>query len=48
MFEGRVVGRARVGAIDAVIPEISGSAYITGYNTFVVDEADPVGRGFRL
>ena len=48
VFEGRVLGRARVGAIDAIIPEISGSAYITGYNTFVVDEADPVGRGFRL
>ncbi len=48
VFEGRVLGRSRVGDIEAVIPEISGSAYITGYNTFVVDEADPLGRGFRL
>lgn len=48
VFEGRVLGRVRVGDLDAIIPEISGNAYITGYNTFVVDEADPVGRGFRI
>ena len=33
---------------DAVIPQITGSAYITGFNHFVIDETDPVKYGFIL
>ncbi len=34
--------------IEAIIPEIEGSAYITGENTFLIDDRDPLKHGFRL
>lgn len=48
LFEGEIVGTAKVGDYDAIIPQISGSAYITGFNNFVFDETDPVKFGFIL
>ncbi len=48
IFTGRVVGHTKVGAFDAVIPEVSGSAAITGFNQWVIDPDDPVGAGFFL
>jgi proline racemase len=48
IFTGRIVGEVEVGQNSAIIPEITGSAYVTGYNTFVVDASDPVGEGFRV
>jgi proline racemase len=47
-FEGRVRGRAAVADYDAIIPEICGSAWITGDHTFFVYDADPFKDGFRL
>jgi proline racemase len=47
-FEGRVAGRTAVGDYAAIVPEISGSAWITGEHTFVIDEADPLRDGFRI
>ena len=47
-FSGIVVGRANVGRFDAIIPEVSGKAYITGQHTFILDERDELGRGFLL
>lgn len=48
LFKGRIVGKAKVGDIDAIIPEITGSAYITGFNQLVFDSADPLNDGFIL
>ena len=48
LFKGRIVGKSKVGNIDAIIPEITGSAYITGFNQFVFDDSDPVKYGFIL
>lgn len=48
MFRGKVLGTTKVGDIDAVIPEITASAYVTGFNHFVIDESDPVKYGFKL
>lgn len=48
LFKGRIVGTTKVGEFDAVIPEITGSAYITGFNNFVIDDDDPVKYGFVL
>ena len=48
IFEGEIVGTAKVGEYDAVIPQISGSAYITGFNHFVIDDEDPLKHGFIL
>ncbi|MDE3154899.1 MAG: proline racemase family protein [Acidobacteriota bacterium] len=47
-FEGRVAGRTRVGELPAVLPEITGSAWITGEHTFLIDEDDPLSHGFRI
>jgi len=47
-FTGRAIAETTVGDFKAVIPEVTGSAYITGYHTFVIDPDDPVGGGFRV
>jgi proline racemase len=47
-FEGRVTGRTRVGDLDAIVPEISGAAWITGEHTFLAAPDDPLAEGVRL
>jgi proline racemase len=48
LFKGEIVGTTKVGEYDAVIPKISGAAFITGFNHFVIDPEDPVKHGFIL
>ncbi|MHA2428420.1 MAG: proline racemase family protein [Candidatus Hermodarchaeia archaeon] len=48
LFEGKIVEVTKVGQFDAIIPEITGSAYVTGFHQFVVDSEDPIGHGFQL
>jgi proline racemase len=48
LFHGRVAGRTQVGDYPAIVPEIEGSAWITGEHTFLIDEDDPLKEGFRL
>jgi trans-L-3-hydroxyproline dehydratase len=47
-FIGRVVETTRFGPFAAVIPEVEGSASITGRNEFFVDPEDPLRNGFIL
>jgi proline racemase len=47
-FKGRVVERVEVGERQAIVPEIEGSAWITGEHTFLIDGDDPLKAGFRL
>ncbi len=47
-FTGRVSSRTVVGERQAIVPEIEGSAWITGEHTFIVDETDPLKDGFRI
>lgn len=47
-FRVRCVKNTMVGGIPAVIPEVSGSAWMTGKHRFVVDPGDPLGEGFLL
>src|ERR1700730_1156182 len=47
-FNGRVAARTEVGDHAAIVPEIEGSAWITGEHTFLVDESDPLREGFRI
>jgi proline racemase len=47
-FTGKVLEETKVGEFDAVIPEVSGRAFITGFNQWVVEEEDPVAEGFFL
>lgn len=48
LFKGKVVREAKVADFDAVIPNVSGSAYITGFNNFLIDPEDPLKYGFVL
>jgi len=47
-FRARIAGRTRVGGRPAVIPEIEGSAYVTGLQRFVLDPDDPLVHGMTL
>ena len=48
VFVGRIAGRCPVGEFAAIVPEIQGSAWITGEHTFLIDGDDPLRAGFRL
>jgi trans-L-3-hydroxyproline dehydratase len=48
LFRGRVASRLRVGDHPAIVPDIAGSAWITGEHTFLIDADDPLRAGFRL
>jgi proline racemase len=47
-FEGRLVAETDVGELPAVIPEVRGSAQVTGIHQFVLDPRDPFPQGFLL
>jgi proline racemase len=47
-FKGRIASRTVVGEHEAIVPEIEGSAWITGEHTFLVDDDDPLRDGFRI
>ena len=45
-FDSRVEATTTVGPYDAVIPSISGQAWITSFNQLVLDPTDPFQEGF--
>ena len=47
-FTGRLVAEAEVGGRPAVVPEITGRAWITGMGQYVLDAEDPFPAGFAL
>jgi trans-L-3-hydroxyproline dehydratase len=47
-FSARVLDRTSVGPYPAIVPELSGDAWITGEHTFYVDSDDPLREGFRF
>jgi proline racemase len=47
-FIGRLVERTMVGDTPAVIPEITGRAWVTGTAQYLLDPDDPFPRGFLL
>jgi proline racemase len=48
LFTGRLVRETRVGDHLAVVPTLSGRAWITGFANYVVDAEDPFPDGFKL
>lgn len=48
VFGGRVVGHTSVGDFPAVLPEVSGTAFITGRHEFFLDPRDVLGAGFLV
>jgi proline racemase len=47
-FTGRLLETARVGSYDAVVPMLSGQAWITGFAQYVVDPEDPFPKGYTV
>ena len=47
-FNVKVDSYIKYGNLDAVIPEVTGIAYITGEHTFFIDEKDDLKHGFFL
>jgi trans-L-3-hydroxyproline dehydratase len=47
-FTGRILERLTYAGVRAVIPEVEGSAYLTGRHEFLIDPADPLRTGFLL
>jgi proline racemase len=48
VFEGRVVAETCVGSHAAVVPTITGQAWITGIAQYVLDPDDPFPDGFTV
>ncbi len=48
VWTGRLLREASVGSTPAVVPTLTGRAWITGYGQFVVDREDPFPEGFTL
>jgi trans-L-3-hydroxyproline dehydratase len=46
VFKGSVISEQDYGPFKAVIPQVEGTAYITGMQTFVIDPNDPMKNGF--
>ena len=48
VFKGSVISEEDYGPFKAVIPQIEGTAHITGMHTFIIDPDDPMKNGFIL
>lgn len=48
VFTGRLIGETTVGPYRAVIPTLSGQAWITGFANYVIDAEDPFPEGFTV
>jgi proline racemase len=47
-FTGRLLEETRVGDLPAVVPEITGRAWVTGMGQYLLDADDPFPAGFAL
>jgi proline racemase len=47
-FTGRILGPARIGDVDGIVPEIAGRAWITGIHQHILAPDDPWPEGYRL
>ena len=48
VFTGKLVEESTIGGRPAVVPEITGRAWITGFAQYVVDPDDPFPDGFTV
>ena len=48
LFNGRLIEETRVGEYQAVVPAISGQAWITGFANYVLDPSDPFPCGYKV
>ena len=47
-FVGRLVGETEVAGVPAVVPTITGRAWVTGLGTYLLDPSDPFPTGFQF
>lgn len=47
-FKGIIKSETTIDEFKAVMPEITGSAYVLGLSTYVIDPTDPLKYGFRV
>ena len=47
-FTAEIVGKAKVGDFDAVIPRVTGSAEIMSFGKYVVAKGDRLAEGFSV
>ena len=47
-FDCRIVGETEIAGRPAIMPEISGRAWITGVHQHMLDPGDPWPAGYRL
>jgi proline racemase len=47
-FTGRIVAETEVGGRPAIVPEITGRAWVTGTSQYLLDPTDPFPTGFSL
>jgi proline racemase len=47
-FTCRIIKETVIDGLVAIVPEISGRAFITGMCTFMMDPEDPLAEGFEL
>ena len=47
-FTGRLVEETTVGGLPAVVPEVTGRAWVTGMGQYLLDASDPFPAGFAL
>jgi proline racemase len=47
-FIGRIVGLTKVGGVDAIEPEITGTAYLTGIADIIISKNDKFRHGFSI
>jgi len=48
IFKGSLISEEKYGGFNAVIPQVEGTAHITGMHTFCIDPKDPMKNGFIL
>lgn len=48
IFTGELVEETQIGDYTAVVPTVAGQAWITGFNTMVLDHTDPFPNGFKV
>ncbi len=47
-FTGKVEDVTQIGPFKAIYPSIEGSAFVTGYNTIIIDRDSPYAEGFQV
>ena len=48
LFKGEIAQEVEIDGKKGIIPQITGSAYITGINNWIIDDDDPLRYGFLL